>query len=394
MTMYGKRFRLILSLVGLAACGPGTELPDNPDGGSLYAISSTLFSNEGATTYVNLFNSLDVSAIDASQAREYPGAASIASYGDWLFVSDGEAPIINRFTIASDGRLEPNGRLSFANYGLTRAPMRWNVFISATKAYMFDYQSRHIIWNPTTMEIVGEIDTPQLVRQGYTLDGSDPIVRGDRMLRTFTWVDWVNYEFVNFSALAVFDLTTDRLVSIVEDTRCIGLVRADMTENRDIFFSPWAYSVPYTLLRKGPRNCALRVLNGTEQFDPNYKIVFSDATEGREGASLGYMKQDQGFINVFHSERVEIKPDTDWNALAASENWRLWSVDLNRGEAALVEDIPWSSGGYTHYRIDGRFFVLIASADYARTTAYELVNGAAIRRFETRGFVYELIKLR
>jgi hypothetical protein len=97
--------------------------------------------------------------------------------------------------------------------------------------------------------------------------------------------------------------------------------------------------------------------------------------------------------DIFYDERVKISAATDPTALGESSNWRLWSVDLRAGTGAPIEGLDFKPGGYNDVHVGGRSFILMPSADYARTTAYELVDGKALRRFGIRGLSSHMVEL-
>jgi hypothetical protein len=365
----------------------------------LYAFASVVIAPESETTYINLLDTLDLTAIDYGEAIERPGRGAIAAHGGALFVSEGEEPVITRFAVTSGRELEMTGRISFANFGFEAASLdEWNTtFVSPTKAYLLDYATgSHIIWNPTSLEITGEIEAPDLVRENLDLDGSTAVVRGNRMFRTFFWKDWKAYTTSREQVLATFDVENDRLISQTSETRCPGLNnRVEVDESGALYFSNWIYNVSETLVRNAPRSCALRILPGAEGFDPGWVLPFADLTEMREAAGLSYLRGGRGFLAVFHHERVTIDAMTDPQELALSANWRLWGVDLGQRTARPIEGIDWLIGGYSTVKLDGRTFVLVPGEDLAKTSVYEVSDdGRATLRFEARGFAYQLVKIR
>jgi hypothetical protein len=377
---------------------PVDVAPPPPPAPPLYAIASTVFLPETETTYVNLIESLDVAQIDYTKSVEFPGRAAIGTFGGWLYVSDGEAPEIARLSVSGPQPREV-GRLSFANFGLeTAAVDEWaTTFVNEGKAYLFNADSgSHIVWNPASMQITGEIEAPDLVRKNLSLDGSTAVIRGDRLYRTFFWKDWKAYRTSTEQVLATYDVTTDTLVGTAPETRCPGLNnRVERDETGALYFSNWIYNVTETLVRDAPRSCALRILPGADGFDPGWVLPFAELTQMREAAGLSYLGNGKAFLAVFHHERVMIDAMTDPNELALSPNWRLWGVDLAQRTARPLEGIDWLVGGYSTVRLDGRTFVLVPGDELAKTSVYEITGGGrATLRFEARGFAYQFVKIR
>ena len=363
-----------------------------------YALASVVFGDDTDMTYISLVSSLDSPEIDLGAALEVSGRASVAAYGGWLFVGDGERPVITRYFIGPGGTFVEDGVLSFENQGLGDWGLYiddWgNTFVSAHKAYLSNSSDATIVWDPTELAIVARIEQPELARdEPLTFDGSPGIVRGNRLYRTFFWKNWDEYETYAEQYLAVFDVEHDELIELVPETRCPGLnnnVSAD--EEGNIYFSNWVYNVTETLGRGAPKSCALRLNAGEDRFDEDWKLTFSELAEGREGAALSYVRDGHGVFAVFHHENVTIDGETDLQELALSDNWRLWSVDLERRVAAPLEGVDWLAGGYAVVHVDSRTFLMLPSADYASTRVQELSpDGRVSDRFEVPGDSYQIL---
>ena len=147
------------------------------------------------------------------------------------------------------------------------------------------------------------------------------------------------------------------------------------------------------LVKGAPQSCSLRVLAGEEAFDPSWQFRYADVAGGREGAVLRYLGDGKALADIFHDERATIGDTTDPSALGESSNWRLWTVDLHEGTGAPVEGLDFKPGGYNDVHVGGRSFILMPSADYAHTTAYELADGNAARRFEIQGLASHMVEL-
>ena len=235
--------------------------PSGETPGPLYVLPTEIYGADFAssTSLVSLVPSLDVERISLDQAREKDGRASVLAIGQWLFVASSSAPVIERYELQPDGSLLEAGRLSFANYGVPEffSIDDWgNVTISPTKAYIFNgNEGSHIIWNPTTLEIIGEIEGPDVLRPGWDIE-STAIVRGNRLFRTFSYLDYDTWQF-DFSRqyVGVYDTDSDQLLALVEDARCPLLYsRPFIDEANDIYFSGWLWTATETLMNGAPKN--------------------------------------------------------------------------------------------------------------------------------------------
>lgn len=387
----------------LAACGDDPK-PAEPcaseETGPVYAIATSIFGNEGSSTYVRLLESLDAQSINLDQASEHAGFATIGAAGGKLFVGDGEAPELRRYTVGAGCGLQEDGRMSFANYGPAVAPLYKNVFVDASTAYMQLEESRRIIWNPETLQISGTGDAPGLpserdgltVRAGYDRSTA---VRSGYSFQPFYWADNSFYRFSPTSQIAVYSNADDRLAKLI-DAPCPGLDMATQDEAGHLYFSNWVFSTAAPVLSDdAPDNCAVRIKAGELALDAGWTRKLSDIVGGRQTVAYRYLENGVGIVAVLHSEDMNITENTEPNAITGGSHWRLWRVNVEAGTGQPVDGLGKFAGGYYAFRIDGRTFLLLPSADYAKTTVYELgVQGAAEPRFETLGWAYQLVKLR
>lgn len=389
---------------------PGSAGAGGTDGGDLtggaseswFAVPSEVYAADfsSSASYVPLVPSLDVRRIGLGDAKELDGRASAAKVGKWLFLASSSEPVVTRYTVDEDGALTEAGRLNFSNYGVPEffAIDAWGaVFVNAEKAYIFNgSDGGHVIWNPTTMRITGEIPAPGIVQKGYNLE-SVAVIRGNRMYRIFTFLNYETWEFLaEPQYLAVYDVEQDELVELVEEARCPQLYnRPFIDEHDDIYFSGWVWTPGLTLTGDYPKSCALRVKAGEDVFDANWQLDFADElTGGREAGMLRYLGDGKALLDVFHDERVDIDGGTDAQELANTPNWRLWTVDLETLSGAPMEAFDFKAGGYTDVQVDGRTFLMVPNENYSETTAYEVVEGEAIQRFEIEGSSYQMVRVR
>jgi hypothetical protein len=390
--------------LGDAAASAGDAAPDaavavvRP---ALYAMNNEVYSGDESTTYVNVFKSLDISALDTRNAIELTGGrANIGVNDGRLFVAVPATPVIRRYAVADDGTFKPDGEISFANFGSTAVGLdEWaNAFISPTKAYLA-YAGAVIVWNPTTLEIVKEIDTSLLpTKEGanWAPDGSGMVVRGNRLYRTMYFVDWDAWTTSPESFLLAFDTDTDKLLSVTRDDRCPSLGnRPDRDEQGNLYFSNWIWNVPETIRNNAPKSCVLRLPAGSDKFD-DWKLSYEELT-GHEGAMFAYLGGGKAVVSAFHLEEGKNEPSMTLNELAAQDVWHLYSVDLATKIATPIQGLPANSGAVSTYHIDNRHYVFLPTEGWANTLVYELLGTSSLsatKRFEARGWSYQLYRLR
>lgn len=395
---------LSLALASAAACSEddGQGGPSGVSTGPVFAVPTQVYGAdfESSTSYVPLVPSLDVSRISLDDARELAGRGTVAKLGDYVFIASSGEPVVHRFKLAQDGTLEAAGRLNFQNYGVPAyfTIDSWGgVLVDAERAYVFNgTDGSHIAWNPTTLEITGTIEGPDMVKEGYNLE-SIAVVRGDRMYRIFTSLNYESWEFLaEPQYLAVYDLKKNELVDLVEESRCPQLYsRPFVDEQGDIYFSGWVWTPGLTLTGDYPASCALRIKAGQDTFDPDWQLRFAEeVTDGREAGIMRPLGDGKVLLDVFHDERVTIDDTTDPQELMNTPNWRLWTVDLETKEGAPIDALGFKAGGYSDVQVDGRNWLMVPNDDYSETTAYEVIDGEARSGFKIQGSVDHIVKLR
>jgi len=368
----------------------------------LFSVPSEVYGADFATStsYIPIVTSLDVDRIAIDDAREVDGRGSVAKLGNYFYIASSSAPIVNRYEVEDDGTLTAAGKLDFSNHGVPEffSIDAWGaVLVSPEKAYIFNgNDGSHVIWNPSTMKITGEIAGPDVVKEGYNLE-SVAVVRGTRMYRIFTILNYDTWEFLAAPQyLAVYDLEKNELLDLVEETRCPQLYNRPFTdENGDIYFSGWVWTPGLALTGDYPKSCALRIKSGQDSFDAGWQLNFADdVTDGREAGVMRYLGNGKAMLDVFYDERVTIDENTDPQELVNTPNWRLWTFDLDTRSGGPIENLDFKAGGYTDVQVDGRNFLMVPNEDYSETTAYELLDGQAQAGFEIQGSSYQMVKLR
>jgi len=392
---------LVGAVLSLVVVGCGAEPNVDPDEVSehYYPTSSVVFGDDGQSTYVSLLRSLDSQEVDIDRGREFAGWADMWVHEGNVFMTDGEAPVLTKYSVSEAGSLGEEGRLSFQSYGTDTAAFWRNRFVAPDKAYLFIMDERQVVvWDPSVMQIGGTFELPGLPDRGaqtpYVTTDRGAVVRGDRLYVTVGWGDWDNYSLSNDSVILVIDTENDEVVGTLS-APCPDLNVASMDDGGDIYFSNWVYGIGPSLFESGASTCAVRIKAGEDTLDESWSLAFTDITEGRQAAALRFIGSGKALISVFHDERVEITPEADRWAIADSANWRSWTLDLDTLDATELDGLDWHAGGFYASRIDGRNHVFIPSADYSSTEAFELSSDGAVEpRWTTTGWVTRLFKVR
>jgi hypothetical protein len=398
-----------LAAVVLATVGATTGCHDREStaetgtsAGPLYAIMYQVYDDAGSTSYLSLLDSLDIDEIDLSQAREFgSGRAFIQTFEGKLFVGEAESPTVTKYSIAEDGALVAEGTISFANYGLDTGQFdSWNVtFISSTKAYLLNFKDgTTIIWNPSTMEIVGDIPpADEFYREGYSFESTPGALRDGLLFRTVSWANYDEAEYPSDFLLAIYDVEKDELVELVPETRCPvpgNLVHRDEAGN--IYFSNWVWPTAGVLMRDAPSPCVLRIQPEENRFDPEWALDYREVTDGRQGAMFSYLGDGQALISAFYDERTSFDETTDPWSYVGSNNWRIWTMDLESKVGAPLEGMDYNGGAFTPVQLDDRLFLLVpgGAEDNWASQLWEVVGDVAEPRVKLPGWSYQFVELR
>jgi hypothetical protein len=397
----------LMASVGLLACvtacedGSSDKQPEAiAEGSPLYAVMYEVYGeNDESDSYLSVFDSLDIDELDTKSAREFPaGRAFLQAYNDWVFVGEPAAPNIIRFSVGEDGQLEEDKTLSLADYGEMNASIDdWAVnFISPTKAYYFLGESGvTLVWNPSTMELIGEIPAPEdFRREGLNTSAAPAAARGDRLFRAIYWQTDDN-ENSKDTRLLVYDTKNDELVESSEDARCPAPGnRAWVAEDGTIYFSNWVWAVSDTLLNGADDTCVLRVQPDAETFDADWSLKFAEIADGRQGAMFTYVGEGKGIVSIFHDEEVERdETTTPWD-FASAEQWEVWTVDLEKRSGEPVEGVPLNTGAYTPVTLDNRLFIMVPTAEWVGTQMYEVEGNKAEPFVKIPGWSYMFEQIR
>lgn len=370
---------------------------------ALFAVMYEVYEPNGdSNSYLNVLSDLDIEEVDPGLGREYAGGrAFVQTYGGKVFVGDAAAPIVTRYSVGDSGELEEEESISFANFGLTTGQFdTWNVtFLSPQKAYLMDFtEGTTIIWNPSTMTILGEIPSPEeFLREGLSFESSPAAVRDGVLYRTVNWVDYDTAEYSTDYLLVRFDTETDEIIDMVPETRCPvpgNLTYTDEVGN--IYFSNWVWPVAGTIMRGAPDPCVLRINAGEDGFDPDWTFEYQDVTEGRHGAMFTYLGDGQALVSAFYEDRTSFDDETNPWDYVGSMNWRVWNVDLTTLESSPLEGLDYNAGAFTPAVLGGRQYLLVpggAEENWA-TQMYEVVDGRAEARARLPGWSYQIVQVR
>jgi len=395
---------LACSALSLGCGGDDTQSvtePNQPDPGTepLYAVETLIFGDDGSSSYVSLLPSLETQGtVGLASAREFAQFAPADPVAGDIVVVDGEAPELTRFAVSDQAEWTDRGTLSFAQYSSTT--LDTPIYVSETTAYTAFETTNFAIWNPAELTIDGEIPAPDgmprtrgdsselSVARGYS-----HTLRGDTLFQPYYWADSEFDLYSEVSQISVLDRQENGVTGLL-DVACPHLHITSEDEDGNVYFSNGKLSIAAAVaLPDQPKNCFVRVNAGEEEVDLTSLVHFADLTQGREGSNLFYVGKGIALFNVYHAELDP--PGLDVAGIKASANYHLWTLDLESGQAAMLEGIGFNGGQFVTFRIDERVYVAIPSGDFFSTEVYEVLDsGQAEKRFDTEGWAFKMFRVR
>lgn len=405
-----------LIVAALAGCSDGDGAAGGAGGtteGTVYAMVTHVWSDEGPTGYVALMNRLDVESVALENAREFPGYTSAGVAAGQLLVNpSAEDPTIERYRITDDLTWEQTGALSFANEGAEEVGF-YRQYSSRDHASVDVDITGRVIWDPTAFEVHGlgpNTDLP-LQRDGLDLFANlnrTNFVFDDATLRPFSYHDQDWFRWSPDTRVAVYDPATHAPRELLS-APCPGLDTITRDEDGNTYLGTWEYSALSPLMGIGAAPCVVR-LTPDNAIDESWSVDLTDVTGGRQVVNFRYVGAGKAIGAVLHAE--EYGEDFDFARLAENVDdfWatvaqfhRLWFFDLEARSAVPVSGIaafefvnPW----YSHATLDGRTFVFLGdgsngSSNYNRTVVYEVDDrGQATQRFDVPGAVIQWMRVR
>lgn len=393
--------------------GTATGGSSNPDAGSgdagvggntqapAFLLGTRVWDDTSTTSYFHVASSIKAgAAVDEAQALEVPGAAKLyATEGvGWFAIGGSEAPMITRYTLDDEGRLDEGDTISLQNYGVESL---WDTLyvVSPTKMYYPDRDGqRLIIINPSAMEITGEVDLGETGREGFlSLYSYAHLERGSDLLFSVAWIDWNETDSIlGETGLVVLDTQTDTVSRFDVDARCGGITTPVEMSSGDVYFASSALAAAaHRLDRLSTPPCALRVRAGDDAFDANYLENLDELT----GNALAGEPIPGGgsdiFLRAFDDNLGTVADGALTWELTSQLAWRWLRWTPGTGDMSPVDALEPSTSDVLWFRVDGKVYGTETKADYSKTTLIELTAEGGPRRAMTApGFLHGVARIR
>jgi len=211
--------------------------------------------------------------LDLSTALELPDAL-VAQNDEAIFIGDNERLVFQRYEVNADYSFTLAGEFSLQGYGVAYINNQ-PLFFSPTTAYYVDApRGQIIVFNPTSMQITGDIQVPELLRDDYLVWLGPSHRIGDRYLAA------VLYTNDDYTATApdstvgiILEENPNEPIRFLRDARGIGAYLSLVDSRGDLYLAADALSGDLALTGQDvPSSRVLRVQNGADAVDPSYLL--------------------------------------------------------------------------------------------------------------------------
>jgi hypothetical protein len=364
-------------------------------------VAVSVRSPEGSNFYVGAYPELPAQ-VDLADMIETPSGQNAAAFGGFIYIWSPDSGIYTRYAVDDALRLSEAGSVSFVNQGGTGNVM--TSFISPTRAYSMTRDNLQIIvWNPSDMTVLGNIDTSAALDPEYpSFDYGEPVVFGDYVAWPILWSDDANADYKPAVDVILASKSSDAPAFSISDRRCGGGWSLFVDDVGDLYALGNAYFGFAHFFDRDPArhldDCLLRVRAGSTEFDPDFYV---DLNRAANTPAVYHTWQSTGRSIV----AATWNPARDPNELASSDDY--WSAPMQRTLVRIDEDtsqpisgIPESAVFSTlNYRLDDELYMLMSEgsagpAGDARSTLYRIDEGSAELAITTVGDIWSIGRIR
>jgi hypothetical protein len=395
-------------VMSLSACGdvaPG-DASSEPLDGPLYAVSHSVYTPDGATSYLTLVDSLGRGPrVDLRKSLEFGGGAR--AYGpaetDTVYVTSSERGTITEVSYGPDGTPQIGRSVSFENFGVS-ATTGGNVhlFVAPKKAYFVSQETLEVVvWDPSAMAITTTISLELVEHLASPAGGyyfyPRPILVGSDLVLVAN-----QYDAEDFDAGAVsivVDTLEDRVVSTVFEARCHGMLQSAVDERGDRYFASSDYSAAqhFLLPERAPGPCMLRMRADETSFDAGFEGTLTGDLETRLWTGLAPGPDGRMYGQSIREEEdgvIAAAETLDAFGITIAEPWSWHSLtDGDSSPVAVATTFLRTPLGFTAIEVDGNAYGGLGGE--VETTLVDLTSDETPERgLVVPGYVFNIIRIR
>ena len=391
-------------LLALSGCSedPGET---TPLGSSYYALSAVTFGADNAVEgSIKFAPSLDKDAsINEELTLESTGTVPLypAESSDKLLNVLGKSGQIVKYALGEDGSFQQEGEtIGFSAYGVSsfRAPIV--PIVSETQAYLWDDLTFTTLrWNPSTMEITGEIEGVAPLFEGKNIgpDGTSywtfraryPIQVGTKVYETISYLDEATLQIeLPYSGVFIIDTETDE-VSYVEHPTCAGLENFMLAPDGYLYMASNGYAASNYIAGIPGINppCLVRFDPKTDTFDDSFQVDFTAGADGKVVAGLVQRSGSSAYVKVWNESLFpadkSLSSTKDVNRAFA---WEMYLIeDVANPTSMVLVDIPASSALLYPFEVDGKMHAASVDWSVLRSTLFDLSTTPPTPGIEVEG---------
>ncbi len=331
--------------------------------------------------------------LDLGEGLTIPGrgdAVGTPFEPDVLFTMTSEAPRIERYRVTRAGDFVNEGTLALDAVLLSPPQaLTWRsaIFVSPEKAYLFDpFGARMILWNPTTMTVLGDAPLPEdLEIPGpllFPVIGGNSFVREGELVFTIGFTNSGTDQISETSFIVFADTERDEVTRVLTPDECGYLLHGWETAEGELLYGTDVFSTAFEAATDGDvggPSCVLRVRGAnftTERVAPP-----GDLTAGRRAGSFLFVSDTSAFVRVLDEDALP-GPASSLTRIELNNNpyWR-WGfiADFASREFSEVEGSPLGAGFVTSVTQRGRRFALVSDTDFMGSRVVELFPDGTLR---------------
>ena len=211
-----------------------------PTGEPAFIIQSTVQTPDGTrTVYFNVLSSL-TDEVNIADATEFNSNSRMMVYNGKVYVFDSENVEIIRFSVDENNDLVEEDKLSVVGLGASGFGGT-NAIVSDQHAIAFAQGIRQFVfWNPSTMEITGTLDYPDIIPDAFRAGFNASIDGNGRVFYGFSGFDFATFSNKPGARIIIIDPVAQTAETIFDEDVAAGTEGA-VDGNGDYYFSADAY---------------------------------------------------------------------------------------------------------------------------------------------------------